>query len=225
MKYPCNLICDLIPLYIDEVCSTESRKIVDEHLCECDECRNYLNNMLNNEKKVDVVCDKFEQNLSDEKIKISSFKSLKKKILKKQIVSMVLGSIAVIIILFSTVVTLKNSIHTVIYENNISVSMVDGSLIGRLYGSEYEHLKIKRISIKENNEEKELLFYQIDSNRWSDLSIDNDVFSEYVICPSDKNADTIDAVYYYVGDYTNLDNIDNSELQKIIESSELLWEK
>ena len=32
MKYPCDLIRDLLPLYQDGVCSEESRAAVEEHL-------------------------------------------------------------------------------------------------------------------------------------------------------------------------------------------------
>lgn len=39
MKYSCGLIQDLLPLYLDNVCSDESRLAVDEHLEECAECR------------------------------------------------------------------------------------------------------------------------------------------------------------------------------------------
>lgn len=39
MKYPCELVRDLLPLYQDEVCSPESRVIVEEHLKECQPCR------------------------------------------------------------------------------------------------------------------------------------------------------------------------------------------
>ncbi len=38
MKYSCNMIRDLLPLYADRVCSEESREIVAEHLSECGDC-------------------------------------------------------------------------------------------------------------------------------------------------------------------------------------------
>lgn len=41
MKYPCEMIKDLLPLYVDAVASKESRAAVDEHLAECDSCREY----------------------------------------------------------------------------------------------------------------------------------------------------------------------------------------
>ena len=42
MKTDCNVIRDLLPLYADEVCSKESRGLVDEHLAECPACTEEL---------------------------------------------------------------------------------------------------------------------------------------------------------------------------------------
>lgn len=38
-KYSCGIVRDLMPLYRDGVCGEESRKIVEEHLRECTDCR------------------------------------------------------------------------------------------------------------------------------------------------------------------------------------------
>ena len=45
MKYNCDLISDLLPLYKDEICSEASRKIVEEHLAECPDCKKILNSL------------------------------------------------------------------------------------------------------------------------------------------------------------------------------------
>lgn len=42
MKLSCNVIKDILPLYYDKICSEESKAIVEEHLKDCDECRNVL---------------------------------------------------------------------------------------------------------------------------------------------------------------------------------------
>lgn len=39
MKTPCNVIRDLLPLYQDGVCSSESRQLVEAHMEECPQCR------------------------------------------------------------------------------------------------------------------------------------------------------------------------------------------
>jgi hypothetical protein len=42
MKITCNIIRDLMPAYVDGTLSEDSRALVDEHLGECEECREYL---------------------------------------------------------------------------------------------------------------------------------------------------------------------------------------
>ena len=49
MKTDCNIIRDLLPLYADDVCSKESRALVDEHLQECPDCLEELVNLRKSE--------------------------------------------------------------------------------------------------------------------------------------------------------------------------------
>ena len=35
----CNVIIDLLPLYKEEICSEETKELVEEHLSGCDSCR------------------------------------------------------------------------------------------------------------------------------------------------------------------------------------------
>lgn len=41
----CNVVKDLIPLYIDSFCSEESRKVIEEHIKVCDDCKKLLEDM------------------------------------------------------------------------------------------------------------------------------------------------------------------------------------
>ena len=41
----CNIIKDLIPLYVDGCCSEESKKIVNEHIQSCNACKKLLEDM------------------------------------------------------------------------------------------------------------------------------------------------------------------------------------
>ncbi len=45
MKTDCEIIRDLLPLYVDDICSEKSRLLVDEHLAECTECTDLLNRL------------------------------------------------------------------------------------------------------------------------------------------------------------------------------------
>ena len=49
MKNSCDVIRDLLPLYADDACSQDSRKMVEEHLAECAECGGMLRRLQSNE--------------------------------------------------------------------------------------------------------------------------------------------------------------------------------
>ena len=42
MRLPCKVVEDLLPIYYDEVCSEETKEIVEEHLLCCDSCKQKL---------------------------------------------------------------------------------------------------------------------------------------------------------------------------------------
>lgn len=57
MKYPCNVICDLLPLFVDGVCSDESAEIVRDHLAECAACREKLQQLQTAEEGIPAAED------------------------------------------------------------------------------------------------------------------------------------------------------------------------
>lgn len=42
MNKECEIVRDILPLYVDSVCSASSREIIDEHLKTCSDCAAYL---------------------------------------------------------------------------------------------------------------------------------------------------------------------------------------
>ena len=220
MKYPCSLIKDLLPLYHDGVCSEESNKIIENHLSECSSCKDYYN----------FLCETDEiftapQNAELEMKKAASFRSIKRKLRKKQILVVVLAFAIFAAASFSIVGFLKKSEQVISYENNISVSMADNSLIGRLQGNQANYFKIKQVEVKNNGQMDNYLFFYMSGTKWDDLITNDDIFSEYVLCSADKGAENIDRVFYYIGDYTGIESMDIGNLQKIIDNSILLWRK
>lgn len=49
MEMNCNVIRDLLPLYADQICSEESRELVDGHLAQCRDCSALLRQMCSTE--------------------------------------------------------------------------------------------------------------------------------------------------------------------------------
>lgn len=58
MKTDCEVIRDLLPLYVDEICSDTSREMVTEHLEECGECREMLQKLRETEIENDLKNEK-----------------------------------------------------------------------------------------------------------------------------------------------------------------------
>jgi len=60
MKYNCDIVRDLMPLYLDHVCSDASVNIVEEHMNECTACRNMFDRMRSEELEAAVAEEKRE---------------------------------------------------------------------------------------------------------------------------------------------------------------------
>lgn len=53
MKYECDIVKDLMPLYIDDVLSENSKIFVKNHMDSCESCKKYYEK-LSNELKIPV---------------------------------------------------------------------------------------------------------------------------------------------------------------------------
>lgn len=220
MNYPCKLIQDLLPLYHDSVCSKESAEIIENHLSECTICKECLVAF----GETDNLMMKPE-NTEHEMKKAASFQAVKKKLFRKQILIAVLSVVLLSALLVAVIGVLTNTEQIIIYEDNISVSMIDDSLVGRLKGNFAYNYQIKRVETTVGGESKNYLFFCLNSTKWDTITANDEIFSEYVLCYSDKGAAQIDGVFYYTGDYTDIESKNEDELQKIIDSSVLLWSK
>ncbi len=220
MKYPCEMIQDLLPLYLDGVCSEESKIAIEKHLSECSACKEFYAAMREADgMEIDA------HNADRERQKVASFQAVKKKLFRKQILIAALSVVLLSALLVVVIGVLINTEQIIMYEDNISVSMIDDSLVGRLKGNFAYNCQIKRVETTVGVESKNYLFFCLNSTKWDAITANNEIFSEYVLCYSDRGADQIDGVFYYTGDYTDIESKSEDELQKIIDGSVLLWSK
>ncbi|MCM1215247.1 MAG: zf-HC2 domain-containing protein [Lachnospiraceae bacterium] len=66
MKMKCSVIQDLLPSYVDDICSEDTGELVREHVAECEQCREKLEQMKNTE----IVADKASKKQVDHLKKI-----------------------------------------------------------------------------------------------------------------------------------------------------------
>ena len=93
IKYPCDLIRDLLPLYCDEVCSQDSAEAVQEHIDTCENCRNIYMEMKRGalrETSLEASLDSAEY----EKQQLASMRQVKKKLKKR---NTVFGTVGIVI--------------------------------------------------------------------------------------------------------------------------------
>lgn len=86
MKISCELVKDLLPLYMDGVCSNESRKIVEEHFAECDACKAEFQAMKN---EFSFKCK--DQNLREAEVVKNISKKLNRSVSKAFLKGMVIA--------------------------------------------------------------------------------------------------------------------------------------
>ena len=82
MKISCRVIQDLLPLYAEKMTSDESNLLIEEHIADCNKCKNMLNsikvNIIKNKPDTeDSVSLKFiQKNIKKRKVKAIGFVSL-----------------------------------------------------------------------------------------------------------------------------------------------------
>lgn len=98
MKYPCNLIRDILPLYYDGVVSKESEQAVEEHFGECEDCKSYYKKMCETDI-LEVVS--FDEEIT--KKMADSYKEVAKTI-SKRVIKTILKYIVIIVVVMIGVV-------------------------------------------------------------------------------------------------------------------------
>lgn len=73
----CDVIQDLLPLYAEHLCSSESRKLIDKHLASCELCKKNLAHMV-----CDLTADEMSQTEIDNYLKEKDLLSNSKKLLE-----------------------------------------------------------------------------------------------------------------------------------------------
>lgn len=80
----CDVVKDLLPLYLDNVCTESSKVLIEKHIAECENCKNILADF----KKELPLPKEIEKNIEDKRL----FKKFRRKMLTKYVVMAVLAA-------------------------------------------------------------------------------------------------------------------------------------
>jgi predicted anti-sigma-YlaC factor YlaD len=87
----CATIRDLLPLYVDDVVSKESRALISGHIAGCEECKKEYEKMRNGMESLKLNADNSVDNAE-----IGAFKTMKRKIYKGHIIAAIISALIVV---------------------------------------------------------------------------------------------------------------------------------
>ncbi|MBN8192962.1 zf-HC2 domain-containing protein [Bacillus sp. NTK074B] len=139
----CNIVQDLLPSYIDEICSGDSREFVQEHLSLCKECREIYINMKSGEDiEDDLVMERIESKKPFQKVSV--FFQEQKKLTRSVFVSALIFLLIGILLLGNSIMIMnenKKELHelsVVKSERNMIMEDVFHTLHSSSNAEEYE---------------------------------------------------------------------------------------
>lgn len=222
MKKDCNIVKDLLPLYFDDVCSDDSKKFVELHLSNCNECNDYAVEL---QKNPYVISKEIVQ----ENSQVRSLKNLKSKLFRRNVFVSVTSVLVVIGIflfvqLYQIPITYRDDLFTV---EEAEDGVVDITFVNSDYYSAYvmsrEAINIEYVYFTDNiwtkyftrGKPDELLQFSIGQSITTSHGVKGDTIEiEW----------QVDYIYYLIEDFRNL-KVTDDEYIGLSENAILIWSR
>lgn len=189
MKIACNVIQDLMPLYIEKIASKETEQLVEEHLRECEKCkREFEGGDEFNGKNLSLL------EKSDERIPLTI---MKKSINSRKRKTTLLASFIVFLIMFTIFSYLAKPRYCSYENSGIVVNANDNKEIYVTFTGEVTSYKLTK-SVTENG--KDILEIEAWTSVWDNI-LGKSTPAIFVA----SSGESIPTVYYC--DYTEEDNM------------------
>jgi hypothetical protein len=128
-KVSCEIIKDMLPLYYDEVCSGDSKKMVEEHLSQCNNCKKELENI---KDEIHIPKNNMIENRTDSNVIKNISTSWKRLRLKSFIRGGIISALLLTVIILGYIGLFKweiTSVATDVVEIRDISEMEDGKIV------------------------------------------------------------------------------------------------
>lgn len=214
----CNIIKDILPLYVDGVISDDTRQLVEEHLESCEECNKECELM---KKEVYIPAEK----------EASIIKNFKKKLRNKKLVISGLSVLLTGLILLGTFSFIFHYDTVVPYtESLIRIETQDDDmLVSHYYGVSYNSISATHpITLEIDGKEKNVIFLYytetIAKSHTRKLINGKEIRDERNFTFPLDSVENVDAIYYADFDSIKVFNEGNN-WNTVLENAVLIWEK
>lgn len=222
-KISCNIIKDILPLYLDGVVSDDTKKMVEEHLKECDQCRNEAMKL-----KQDVVLPASKSvRLAETEV----VKGLKRKLFRKKFLVSAISVILTIVILSGVYFYMALTKTCVPYDSGkVWVEEENGSLYIVYRGDDLEGtVGFDPTEVTVNGTEQNVFTFYCYTTLWSQyiesiFDDETEKTEERIIYVGQK--DEIDRIYY--GEFDSADPLSAGyDYASVLDGPkvELIWER
>ena len=208
MKYKCGIIKDLLPLYVDHVCSDESKELIDEHLMECEKCKSYMHSLRESQ---DVEAVAYDEEKESRKVKM--ILGMKKKIIFRNILVAVFTVLILGVACTSVIHYLKRATVPISETKQMEVVYENGDLVLNITDAIWSDASAVRFTLTEDGKSYECVAIAMNTSKWNQLISSDKTCSKYTIAYHEKGANEIDRVYYS-GDGKDLEYPHNGELNE-----------
>ena len=222
MKYSCGIIKDLLPLYVDQVCSDESKELINEHLPECKECKSYMDSLRESQAVEAVAYDE-----ETERRKVKMMLEMKKKLLFRNILVAVFTVLILGVACTSGIHYLKRTTVPIPETKQMEVVYENDDLVLNITDAIWSDASGVRFTLTEDGKSYECVAVAMHTSKWNELISSDKTCSKYTIAYREKGASEIDRVYYS-GDgkdpeYPHNGELNENEIQTL--GYTLVWSK
>ncbi|NKE05782.1 zf-HC2 domain-containing protein [Mesobacillus selenatarsenatis] len=186
MKISCNLIRDILPLYVEDMASQDTRDLVEEHIASCEDCKKRLEEMRT-----------FEEPPVD--TDIAPLRNIQNTLRKKKLQTIILSVMATLVFAVVTIAYLTTPAYISYNENAVSIIEKDDGTVLLNFSEEVSGYNVNRYPAADNSG------YVYDITTWETIwqqkiyknNLDNTVLN--------PNGETVASIYYY-----NTDGMENT---------------
>lgn len=178
MKITCNMIRDILPLYVEDMASQDTRDLVEEHIASCENCKKRLEEMRT-----------FEEPPVD--TDIAPLRNIQNTLRKKKLQTIILSVTLTLVFAVVTIAYLTTPAYISYNENAVSIIEKDDGTVLLNFSKEVSGFNVNHYPATDNSG------YVYDITTWETIwqqKINKNNLENTVLNP---NGETVASIYYY----------------------------
>ncbi|MCP3030830.1 zf-HC2 domain-containing protein [Halobacillus sp. A1] len=178
MKITCNMIRDILPLYVENMASQDTRDIVEEHIVSCENCKKRLEEMRT-----------FEEQPVD--TDIAPLRNIQNTLRRKKLQTIILSVMVTLVFAVVTMAYLTTPEYISYNENAVSIIEKDDGTVLLNFSEEVSGFNVNQYPAADNSG------YVYDITTWETIwhqKISKNNLENTILNP---NGETVASIYYY----------------------------